>query len=91
MTRLSLGVENFNDQILEINGRAHRSPEIGRAYALARELDFPQINIDLIAGMVGETDENWRAMHRAHARPLAGQRDHLPDGDAVQHDDQRDR
>ena len=24
-------------------------------------LDFPQINIDLIAGMLGETDENWRA------------------------------
>ena len=26
----------------------------------ARSLDFPQINIDLIAGMLGETDENWR-------------------------------
>jgi oxygen-independent coproporphyrinogen-3 oxidase len=61
VTRLSLGVENFNDEILESNGRAHRSPEIGRAYAFARSLDFPQINIDLIAGMLGETDDNWRA------------------------------
>jgi oxygen-independent coproporphyrinogen-3 oxidase len=60
VTRLSLGVENFDDQVLELNGRAHRSPEIGRAYAFARSLDFPQINIDLIAGMLGETDENWR-------------------------------
>src|SRR6187399_1179548 len=60
VTRLSLGVENFDDQILELNGRAHRSPEIGRAYAFARSLDFPQINIDLIAGMLGETDENWQ-------------------------------
>jgi oxygen-independent coproporphyrinogen-3 oxidase len=60
VTRLSLGVENFDDQILELNGRAHRSPEIGRAYAFARALDFPQINIDLIAGMLGETEENWR-------------------------------
>ena len=60
VTRLSLGVENFNDEILEINGRAHRSPEIGRAYAFARSLGFPQINIDLIAGMLGETEENWR-------------------------------
>ena len=60
VTRLSLGVENFNDEILELNGRAHRSPEIGRSYAFARSLDFPQINIDLIAGMLGETDENWR-------------------------------
>jgi oxygen-independent coproporphyrinogen-3 oxidase len=59
VTRLSLGVENFSDEILDLNGRAHRSPEIGRAYAAARALDFPQINIDLIAGMLGETDENW--------------------------------
>jgi oxygen-independent coproporphyrinogen III oxidase len=60
VTRLSLGVENFDDRILEINGRAHRSPEIGQAYAFARSLQFPQINIDLIAGMLGETEENWR-------------------------------
>ena len=26
VTRLSLGVENFDDHILEVNGRAHRSP-----------------------------------------------------------------
>ena len=60
VTRLSLGVENFSDEILELNGRAHRSPEVGRAYAYARSLAFPQINIDLIAGMLGETDANWQ-------------------------------
>jgi oxygen-independent coproporphyrinogen-3 oxidase len=59
VTRLSLGVENFDDHILEINGRAHHSKEIARAYACARDLEFPQINIDLIAGMVGETEANW--------------------------------
>jgi oxygen-independent coproporphyrinogen-3 oxidase len=60
VTRLSLGVENFDDHILEINGRAHHSKEIARAYGYAREIGFPQINIDLIAGMVEETDANWR-------------------------------
>ncbi len=60
VTRLSLGIENFDDRILEINGRAHRSPEIGQAYRWARALAFPQINIDLIAGMLGETDANWK-------------------------------
>jgi oxygen-independent coproporphyrinogen-3 oxidase len=60
VTRLSLGVENFNDHILEINGRAHHSKEIFRAYDFARHAGFPQINIDLIAGMVEETEENWR-------------------------------
>ena len=60
VTRLSLGVENFDDRILEINGRAHRAPEIDVAYNFARSLHFPQINIDLIAGMLGETEENWQ-------------------------------
>ncbi|MBI2807028.1 MAG: coproporphyrinogen III oxidase family protein [Planctomycetes bacterium] len=60
VTRLSLGVENFSDKILESNGRAHLSPEIFRAYQWARDLHFTQINIDLIAGMVGETWDNWR-------------------------------
>jgi oxygen-independent coproporphyrinogen-3 oxidase len=60
VTRLSLGIEHFDDHILEVNGRAHRSKEIQRAYAFAREIGFPQINIDLIAGMVEETEEKWR-------------------------------
>ncbi|HEY5906989.1 MAG TPA: coproporphyrinogen-III oxidase family protein [Vicinamibacteria bacterium] len=59
VTRLSLGIENFDDHILELNGRAHRSPEVYRAYEEARSLGFPQINVDLIAGMLGETDANW--------------------------------
>lgn len=59
VTRLSLGVENFDDEILEMNGRAHRSPEIYKTYQYAKSLGFKQINIDLISGMIGETDENW--------------------------------
>ncbi|HKP85533.1 MAG TPA: coproporphyrinogen-III oxidase family protein [Blastocatellia bacterium] len=66
VTRLSLGIEHFNDDILEANGRAHLSAEIYRAYEWAREVDFPQINIDLIAGMMGESEDRWRdAVRRA--------------------------
>jgi oxygen-independent coproporphyrinogen-3 oxidase len=60
ITRLSLGVENFKPEILQFNGRAHLEEEIYRAYGWARELGFPQINIDLIAGMVGEDWANWK-------------------------------
>ncbi|MCP4785064.1 MAG: coproporphyrinogen III oxidase family protein [Fuerstiella sp.] len=60
ITRVSLGVENFDDRVLEENGRAHLSPEVMRAYDWIQEVGFPQVNIDLIAGMVGETDENWQ-------------------------------
>ena len=70
VTRVSLGVENFNDTILEANGRAHLSPEIFRAYGWLQEVGFPQVNIDLIAGMIGETDENWAACI-AKAKELA--------------------
>ncbi len=68
VTRLSLGVEHFDDHILEVNGRAHRSQEIFRAYTCAESLDFSQINVDLIAGMLDETDEKWTAcIHRTIA------------------------
>lgn len=60
VTRLSLGIENFDDHILEVNGRAHRSREAFRALKYAKTLGFDQVNIDLIAGMMDETPENWQ-------------------------------
>jgi oxygen-independent coproporphyrinogen-3 oxidase len=60
VTRLSLGVENFDDKILEANGRAHESPEVFKAWDWIAKADFPNVNIDLIAGMVGENWENWK-------------------------------
>lgn len=61
ITRLSLGVEHFDDAVLELNGRAHLSAEIMRAWDWIRDVGFPNTNIDLIAGMVGETTEKWQA------------------------------
>jgi len=60
VTRLSLGVENFSDAVLSENGRAHLSGEIDRAWQWIQAAQFPNVNIDLIAGMVGETWENWQ-------------------------------
>lgn len=60
ITRLSLGVENFDERILAINGRAHGSREIHQAWEWIQAQDFPQVNIDLIAGMLEENDDNWR-------------------------------
>jgi oxygen-independent coproporphyrinogen-3 oxidase len=61
VTRLSLGVEHFEERILRLNGRAHGAKEIDRAYNFARSVGFPQINIDLIAGMMGDTDDLWQS------------------------------
>ena len=60
VTRLSLGVEHFDDTILRENGRAHESPEIYRAWPWIQAAGFANTNIDLIAGMVGETWDKWR-------------------------------
>ena len=60
VNRLSLGVENFDDDILVANNRAHRSMEIYRAWEWLEKVDFAQVNLDLIAGMVGETEANWQ-------------------------------
>jgi len=60
VTRLSLGVENFSDAVLEENGRAHLSGEIFKSWDWIKALDFPNVNIDLISGMVGETWDNWK-------------------------------
>jgi oxygen-independent coproporphyrinogen-3 oxidase len=60
MTRISLGVENFSDEVLESNGRAHLSAEILRAWDWIQAAGFPSTNVDLIAGMVGETFASWQ-------------------------------
>jgi len=60
VTRLSLGIEHWDDDVLTLNGRAHLSKEILRAWEFIKALDFPQVNVDLIAGMLGETEDKWR-------------------------------
>jgi oxygen-independent coproporphyrinogen-3 oxidase len=60
VTRLSLGVENFSDHVLEENGRAHLSKEVYRAWEWIQAAGFYNVNIDLISGMVGETWDNWK-------------------------------
>ena len=64
VTRVSLGVENMNDEILSRNGRAHVTKEIYEVMPIVKELGFDQVNVDLISGMVGETWETWKATVR---------------------------
>ena len=60
VTRLSLGLENMDDGILRENGRAHTTREIRAAMPWIRDAAFPQVNVDLISGMLGETWPLWR-------------------------------
>ncbi len=60
VTRISLGIENYNDKLLEDNGRAHLSKQVYQAWDWIQNTEFHNVNIDLIAGMVGETWDNWK-------------------------------
>ena len=60
VTRLSMGVQSFDDELLRLNGRVHLAEDVVRAYAQIRQADFAWVNLDLMCGLMGETEEKWR-------------------------------
>jgi len=60
VNRLSIGVQSFDDDILQIIGRSHTAHEARKAVALARKAGFANISLDLIYGLPGQTPELWR-------------------------------
>jgi len=59
VTRLSLGVQSFSDEVLALLGRVHSSGQAIAAVHAAREAGFGSISIDLIFGVPGQTEEQW--------------------------------
>ena len=64
--RISINPQTMNDRTLEAIGRAHTAQQVREAYALAREEEIPHINMDVIAGLPGETVQDFvRTMEEA--------------------------
>lgn len=64
VTRISMGVQSFSDDLLKWNGRVHLAKDVARAYDLLKNAGFQWINLDLMVGMIGETAELWqKSMH----------------------------
>lgn len=61
VTRLSLGVQSFSDDMLRTLGRLHSSGQAFDAFRLARIAGFRNIGIDLIFGIPGQTTAHWTA------------------------------
>ncbi len=57
--RISVNPQTFNDNVLRIIGRQHTAQDTINAYKAARELGFDNINMDLIAGLPGDTFESF--------------------------------
>lgn len=60
VNRLSLGVQSFDSQVLEVLERDHRAGEIHQAVTTARPY-FQNISLDLIFGVPGQSLESWEA------------------------------
>ena len=58
--RISINPQTMQQKTLDIIGRKHTVEDIRRVYAMAREIGFDNINMDLIAGLPDETVEDMR-------------------------------
>ena len=58
--RISINPQTMNDETLKRVGRSHTRDDIVRVYDLAREIGFASINMDLIAGLPGETIDDMQ-------------------------------
>ena len=56
--RISINPQTMQQKTLDLIGRRHTTEDIRRVYAMAREIGFENINMDLIAGLPEETVED---------------------------------
>jgi oxygen-independent coproporphyrinogen-3 oxidase len=59
VNRISLGVQSFDDRILERLGRIHSRQAVFDSFDLLRRVGFDNINLDLMFGIPGQTLELW--------------------------------
>lgn len=58
--RISINPQTLDDSILKTIGRNHTAKQVFEAFALARKAGIPSINMDLIAGLPGDTPEGFK-------------------------------
>jgi len=61
INRLSLGIQSFDDRMLETLGRIHTAQQAREAFSAARRAGFENIGIDLIHALPGQTGALWLA------------------------------
>ena len=58
-TRISINPQTMSDSVLRAIGRRHTAAETVEAFRMAREAGFDDINMDLIAGLPGDTPASF--------------------------------
>lgn len=60
VNRISINPQSMHDRTLQMIGRGHSAADIPKAFQMARQAGFDSINMDVIAGLPGETPEMMR-------------------------------
>jgi oxygen-independent coproporphyrinogen-3 oxidase len=58
--RMSINPQTMVDEVLRLSARPHKAEDVLRAYQEAADAGFDAINMDLIAGLPGDTQEGFR-------------------------------
>ncbi|RKQ88601.1 oxygen-independent coproporphyrinogen-3 oxidase [Brockia lithotrophica] len=71
VTRVSIGVQSFDDALLAALGRVHDAARAVHAVELAADLGFPHVSVDLMYGLPSQTVSAWlRDVERALELPV---------------------
>jgi len=74
VTRISLGVQSWDDALLKTLGRIHNAAQAEKTYEVLRHAGFANINIDLMFAVPGQTLAQWQA---TLARTIALRPEHV--------------
>ncbi|HSH39500.1 MAG TPA: radical SAM family heme chaperone HemW [Chthoniobacterales bacterium] len=74
VTRISLGVQSWDDDLLALLGREHNAAQAEASYHVMRDAGFPSVSIDLMFGLPGQTLAQWE---QTLERTVSLQPDHI--------------
>jgi oxygen-independent coproporphyrinogen III oxidase len=60
ITRISLGVQSWDDDLLKLLGREHNAKQADESFQVFRRAGFANINVDLMFGLPGQSIQQWR-------------------------------
>jgi oxygen-independent coproporphyrinogen-3 oxidase len=60
VTRVSLGIQSWNNELLKLLGREHNSHQAEQSFHVLRAAGFSNINVDLMFGLPSQTIEQWK-------------------------------
>lgn len=59
INRISFGLQSADDAVLKAVGRIHTAADFFRAFKLARQAGFDNINVDIMHGLPGQSFESY--------------------------------